>query len=56
MRDADADTVPDEIDNCPKVKGDPANQGCPKEQKQLVVITREKLMIKEKVFFDTAKT
>ncbi len=55
VRDADADTVPDEVDNCPKVKGDPANQGCPKEQKQLVVITREKLVIKEKVFFDTAK-
>lgn len=55
VKDADGDTVPDELDNCPKVKGDPANQGCPKEQKQLVVITREKLVIKEKVFFDTAK-
>ncbi|MBS1150191.1 MAG: OmpA/MotB [Myxococcaceae bacterium] len=55
VRDADADTVPDELDNCPKVKGLVENQGCPKELKQLVVITREKLVIKEKVFFDTGK-
>ncbi len=55
IKDTDGDTVPDEIDNCPKVKGDPANQGCPKEITQLVVITREKLIIKQKVFFDTAK-
>jgi len=55
LKDADGDTVPDDVDNCPKVKGDPKNQGCPKEQAQLVVITREKLMIKQKVFFDTGK-
>ncbi len=55
IKDADSDTVPDELDNCPKVKGEPDNQGCPAELKQLVVITREKLVIKEKVFFDTAK-
>jgi len=55
IKDADADTVPDDVDNCPTEKGDPSNQGCPKAQKQLVVITREKLVIREKVFFDTGK-
>lgn len=55
VKDADNDTVPDELDNCPTEKGDPSNQGCPKAQKQLVVITREKLVIKEKVYFDTGK-
>ncbi len=55
VKDSDGDTVPDDLDNCPKEKGEPANQGCPKAQKQLVVITREKLVIKEKVFFDTGK-
>jgi OOP family OmpA-OmpF porin len=54
--DTDADGVPDEIDNCPKVPGVPENQGCPKEQEQLVVITREKLVIKDKVYFDTGKS
>jgi OOP family OmpA-OmpF porin len=55
IKDADGDTVPDELDNCPKEAGPVDNQGCPKEKVQLVVITREKLMIKEKVFFDTGK-
>lgn len=55
VKDADKDTVPDDIDNCPNEKGDPANQGCPKAKKQLVVITREKLVIREKVYFDTGK-
>ncbi len=52
---ATPNTVPDELDNCPTEKGDPSNQGCPKAQKQLVVITREKLVIKQKVYFDTGR-
>ena len=55
LKDADKDTVPDDVDNCPTEKGDPSNQGCPKSKKQLVIITRDKLMIKEKVFFGTGK-
>ncbi len=55
VKDEDGDGVPDHEDNCPKVKGPPTNQGCPAKQKQLVVITREKLVIKEKVYFATGK-
>ncbi len=55
VKDADGDTVPDEVDNCPTLKGPVENQGCPKERVQLVIITRDRLIIKEKVFFDTGK-
>jgi outer membrane protein OmpA-like peptidoglycan-associated protein len=55
-RDGDGDTVVDRFDNCPKEPGPPDNQGCPKKQRQLVIITKEKLVIKEKVFFATAKS
>lgn len=55
IRDTDGDGTPDELDNCPKVAGPVENQGCPAEEKQLIVITRDKLVIKEKVYFDTAK-
>ncbi len=54
VRDADNDGVPDEIDNCPKEPGPKENQGC--KAKQLVVITKEKLVIKDKVFFETGKS
>jgi outer membrane protein OmpA-like peptidoglycan-associated protein len=53
--DTDKDTVSDNFDNCPNEPGPADNQGCPKEKKQLVVITAEKLMIKDKVYFDTGK-
>jgi outer membrane protein OmpA-like peptidoglycan-associated protein len=55
LKDRDGDGVEDARDNCPDVKGTPENQGCPAEQKQLVEITSEKLVIKDKVFFATAK-
>ncbi|MDP3237900.1 MAG: OmpA family protein [Myxococcales bacterium] len=55
LKDKDGDTVEDKFDNCPEVKGPPSNQGCPEKQRQLVIITSEKLIIKEKVFFATAK-
>lgn len=53
--DRDDDGVPDQSDNCPDEKGVKENQGCPAKKKQLVVITKEKLEIKEQVFFDTGK-
>lgn len=53
--DADADGVPDFEDNCPKEAGVKENQGCPASKKQLVIITREKLVIKDKVYFDTGR-
>ncbi len=55
IKDEDGDGVPDHVDNCPKEKGPADNQGCPKKQKQLVVITRERLEIKDKVYFATGK-
>ena len=53
LRDTDQDGVTDDVDNCPKEKGTKENQGC--LAKQLVVITKDKLIIKEQVFFETAK-
>ncbi len=55
-RDADGDGVPDHLDNCPAEKGVTENQGCPKKKKQLVVITAERLVIKDKVYFATGKS
>jgi outer membrane protein OmpA-like peptidoglycan-associated protein len=51
--DGDHDGVPDASDNCPTEAGPVDNQGCPRAQKQLVVITAEKLEILEKVYFAT---
>jgi outer membrane protein OmpA-like peptidoglycan-associated protein len=53
--DTDKDGVNDRVDNCVNDAGPASNQGCPEKQKQLVVITREKLIIKDKVYFDTNK-
>jgi outer membrane protein OmpA-like peptidoglycan-associated protein len=47
--------VEDNRDNCPDEKGSPENQGCPVAQKQLVIITVDKLVITDKVYFATAK-
>jgi OmpA-OmpF porin, OOP family len=55
-RDGDGDEVVDRFDNCPTEKGEKDNQGCPKKVKQLVIITAEKLVILEKVFFATGKS
>ncbi|MGV3625623.1 MAG: Ig-like domain-containing protein, partial [Archangium sp.] len=54
-RDTDGDGVVDRLDNCVNEKGVASNQGCPAKQKQLVVITAEKLMILDKVYFATGK-
>jgi len=52
-KDTDGDGIPDRIDSCPYEPGPPENNGCPK--KSMVVITREKLVISDKVYFDTGK-
>jgi OOP family OmpA-OmpF porin len=52
-RDRDGDTVIDRLDKCPDVPGAPDNQGCP--QYKLITITKEKIELKEKVHFQTAK-
>jgi OmpA-OmpF porin, OOP family len=54
-QDQDKDGVFDNVDNCPTEPGPADNQGCPVKKKQLVIITKEKLVIKDKVYFDTGK-
>jgi OOP family OmpA-OmpF porin len=55
IKDTDGDGVPDHLDNCPNEPGPASNQGCPVKQKQLVIITKESLKIRDAVYFDTAK-
>jgi outer membrane protein OmpA-like peptidoglycan-associated protein len=55
IKDRDGDGVPDAVDNCPDEPGPASNQGCPLQQKQLVVITAEQLVIKDKIYFATGK-
>lgn len=55
IKDRDGDTVEDTLDNCPDLKGEVDNSGCPKAKKQLVQITREKLVIKDRIYFATGK-
>lgn len=55
VKDRDGDGVEDSVDNCPDVKGTVQNQGCPEEEKQLVIITKDKLVISDKVYFATGK-
>ncbi len=55
--DADADGVPDQRDKCPNEPRDPAedvtrSDGCPKR----VVVTKEAIVIKDRIYFDTNKT
>jgi len=54
-KDTDKDTVKDHKDNCPKQPGPPTNNGCPEEEKQQVTITRDKLVIGEKIYFEFGK-
>jgi outer membrane protein OmpA-like peptidoglycan-associated protein len=52
IADRDGDGVPDDVDNCPDEAGPASNHGCPLQQKQMVVITPEQLVIiKDKVHF-----
>jgi outer membrane protein OmpA-like peptidoglycan-associated protein len=53
--DRDRDGVFDHVDNCPDQPGPADNQGCPAKVKQLVVITADKIVIKDTVYFAYAK-
>jgi OOP family OmpA-OmpF porin len=53
--DTDGDQVADHLDNCVLEKGPAENQGCPARDKQLVVITQERLQILDKVYFTPGK-
>src|SRR5262249_51346435 len=55
IQDSDGAGVPDHLDNCPHEPGPPSNQGCPVQEKQLVVLTAEKLVTKDKVYFANNK-
>ncbi|HEX2573536.1 MAG TPA: OmpA family protein [Polyangia bacterium] len=52
-RDRDGDTVVDRLDRCPDAPGPAENQGCP--QYKLINVTKEKIELKEKIHFQTAK-
>jgi large repetitive protein len=56
LKDGDGDGVEDALDNCPSVKGTVENAGCPAAKRQLVVITADKLVIREAVYFATGKS
>jgi len=52
--DNDKDGVLDAADKCPNDAGPPDNDGCPKKYEHIVV-TPEKIELKQKIFFDTNK-
>ncbi len=52
--DNDKDGVADGDDKCPLVAGPPDNAGCPKKYEHIVV-TSEKIELKQKIFFETNK-
>ncbi|WP_224364414.1 OmpA family protein [Hyalangium versicolor] len=52
-KDTDGDTLPDHRDNCPTEPGPVDNQGCPVQEKQVVAIEKDRLQIKERVYFDS---
>jgi outer membrane protein OmpA-like peptidoglycan-associated protein len=53
--DNDKDGVLDASDKCPNDPGPPENNGCPKKYEHIVV-TQEKIELKQKIFFDTDKS
>ena len=52
--DKDGDTVVDRVDKCPDKPGPVDNGGCPVEQK-FIVVTKDKIELKQKVHFATNK-
>ena len=52
--DNDKDGVLDTADKCPNEPGPADNNGCPKKYEHIVV-TQEKIELKQKIFFDTDK-
>lgn len=55
VRDKDKDGVEDKDDDCVEQPGPRSNKGCPVDKKKLVEVTNDRLVIFEKVFFDTNK-
>jgi outer membrane protein OmpA-like peptidoglycan-associated protein len=53
--DNDGDTIVDLKDRCPNEPGPPETDGCPQKYK-LVVVTDQKIELKQMVYFATAKT
>ena len=53
--DTDQDGVPDYLDNCPTEPGPASNQGCPEAKRQLVIVKRDRIDIKDKVYFASGK-
>jgi len=53
--DKDGDTVADADDRCPDVAGDPAKAGCPAPAPALIVVTDDKIELKQKIHFATGK-
>jgi OOP family OmpA-OmpF porin len=53
--DNDKDGVADLTDKCPNDPGPADNNGCPKKYEHIVV-TQEKIELKQKIFFDTDKS
>ena len=53
--DNDTDGVLDKADKCPNEPGPADNNGCPKKYEHIVV-TQEKIELKQKIFFDTDKS
>ena len=47
--DRDGDGVPDDVDNCPDIRGPASNAGCPVYEK--IIVKRDKLELKEKIQF-----
>jgi OOP family OmpA-OmpF porin len=52
--DNDKDGVPDASDKCPNDPGPADNNGCPKKYEHIVV-TEQKIELKQKIFFETNK-
>ena len=52
--DRDGDGIADDVDKCPNEAGPADNGGCPKKYEHIVV-TEEKIELKQKVFFETDK-
>jgi outer membrane protein OmpA-like peptidoglycan-associated protein len=52
--DKDGDGVVDRLDKCPEVPGPKENNGCP-EEKKFIVVTKDKIELKQKVHFATNK-
>jgi outer membrane protein OmpA-like peptidoglycan-associated protein len=54
-RDTDGDGIPDRLDNCPREKGPASNHGCPRAEKQIVVLREDRIEILQKVYFSTGR-